>query len=228
MVGFSLVPSLGPIDYIDNNREYIEQAFSELSNRHLLFDHTASWEILVSKRTLEECAGASSTFYNPVRLENQCVNNVDNKYSMFSFHQAQVLIRMHHSLGDGVSLLRFFLEILADESPMLYETLGKFAERKEMYAHNPALAKHSVNQSHTSIKDKLRMLLKSPAALIYQAAFHQIDRNSLHPKKLSGKKVSKSFFFLSDKLPIVLLSMIIYHISWRWSAGVLRKMLTTI
>lgn len=36
---------------------------------------------------------------------------------------------------------------------------------------------------------RIQILMTSPAAIVYQAAFKKIDKNSLHKATLSGKKV---------------------------------------
>lgn len=102
---------------------------------------------------------------------------------------------MHHSLGDGVSLLRFFLEIVADKSADVPLTINGESQptvpsnSNEEYAKSPVLLENSISKGFQSITSKLKTLLKSPATLIYQAVFHQIDKNSLHSQTLSGEKV---------------------------------------
>lgn len=102
---------------------------------------------------------------------------------------------MHHSLGDGVSLLRFFLEIVADKSGQVPLTIDDKSmpsappNSNEEYAKNPVLVENSISKGFQSMTSKLKTLLKSPATLIYQAVFHQIDKNSLHSQTLSGEKV---------------------------------------
>lgn len=123
---------------------------------------------------------------------------------------------MHHSLGDGVSLLRFFLEIIADKDTKFYETQHNVGKSNRVNSQNPVLAKNSINQRFTSIKARLRMILKSPAALIYQAAFHQIDRNSLHPPKLSGNKVWVDSFIRSVFPASAKISFEFQVVCWRF------------
>lgn len=101
---------------------------------------------------------------------------------------------MHHSLGDGVSLVRFFLEIVADKCIEISEPSENSiavspANANEDYAKSPILLENNINKGFQSITSKLKTLLKSPATLIYQAVFHQIDKNSLHSQRLSGEKV---------------------------------------
>lgn len=88
---------------------------------------------------------------------------------------------MHHSVGDGVALLRLFLESLADkedidiveDNPLLSQIGESFSERMFRYAVN------------------LCTFIKMPSVLFSHTVMKAIDDNPIHPEKLSGKKVGR-------------------------------------
>jgi hypothetical protein len=87
---------------------------------------------------------------------------------------------VHHSVGDGVALLRLLLESLADkddideveDKPLLSRYREKFSEKMLRYAVN------------------LIAFFKMPSVLFSQSVLKEIDNNHIHPEKLSGKKVN--------------------------------------
>lgn len=87
-----------------------------------------------------------------------------------------MIFRVHHAVGDGVALLRLFLETLADKESM-------------NVVDNPIL-----EEQNDTLRLKLYRLfitiltiLKSPSILCTQG-MKAIDVNGIHPVKLSGKK----------------------------------------
>lgn len=88
----------------------------------------------------------------------------------------QVIFRVHHSVGDGVALLRLLLETLAD---------------KENFASgNPLMSPMSENFTETIMRlaKYLITFVKTPSALLTMA-LRKIDVNQIHPETLSGNKV---------------------------------------
>lgn len=51
---YSFMPDITDAEKQPNNKKYVETAFGVLSNRPLLSNHSASWEILVSKRCISD------------------------------------------------------------------------------------------------------------------------------------------------------------------------------
>lgn len=48
------MPDISDAEKQSDNKKYVEIAFGVLSNRPLLSNHSASWEILVSKRYISD------------------------------------------------------------------------------------------------------------------------------------------------------------------------------
>lgn len=206
-----------------DDKSYIEETFALLSNIPLLCDHSASWEILVSKRSIMEYTSDSDgektaqvpvimqqiTIYSPHRSHFNCV---------CLFHP-QILFRIHHSLGDGVALLRLFLETIADrEQPKkdlwlhcvrVRRELKKYLDLNMKFAQNEPKTpiwksltsfdtdefrklSHRMRKCVESLMQKVWIFVSSPASIVNQAFFKTIDENSLHQKKLCGKKVRES------------------------------------
>lgn len=96
----------------------------------------------------------------------------------------KVVFRVHHSLGDGVALLRLLLETLADKvdfdvaegNPLLSNMTEDF-QRK--------LMRYGIN---------LMTFFKAPA-MLFKMALKEIDVNRIHPEKTTGNKVLKCFLF---------------------------------
>ncbi|XP_076623656.1 uncharacterized protein LOC143343043 [Colletes latitarsis] len=86
----------GSCDNIYNG--HLKRILWNVCNQPLPEDHTASWEILIGK-----CCPRSSHHYLR-RLEERLTCKI----------RIPVLIRVHHSLGDGMALLRFFREVVVD------------------------------------------------------------------------------------------------------------------
>lgn len=128
----------------------------------------------------------------------------------------QVLFRIHHSLGDGVALLRLFLETIADREHSkknLWAHCVRARQKLKTYLENdfmPPTFEHtfsiwnsisSLNQRERqrlwnwlkaftlNVARKFLIFFKSPASIIYQGFFKKIDENCLHQQKLIGEKV---------------------------------------
>lgn len=136
-------------------------------------------------------------------------------YGVFS----QILFRIHHSLGDGVALLRLFLETIADRDPpkkdlwshciRVRQELKKYLDLNmnlaQLEAKTPiwrSLLTFDINEfrklasrlrkSAGNLIEKVWIFVSSPASIVNQALFKSIDENSLHRKTLSGEKVRES------------------------------------
>lgn len=164
----------------------IRESFGHLSNVPLPFNHSASWEVLVSRQQITG-------------------TDADGE----SVLQVPVLFRVHHSLGDGIALLRLFLETVADKDvpkrdywaicsrsrPSIYKL---FRSDDMVTTMQPSkLFRWTLRMNlYGCVKDTLigalRMavtLAAAPASLINQSVFQAVDENSLHSAELSGDKV---------------------------------------
>ncbi|XP_076287010.1 uncharacterized protein LOC143212282 [Lasioglossum baleicum] len=90
----------GSCDSVYNG--HLKRILWNVCNQPLPEDHTASWEILVGK-----CCPRSSHHYLR-RLEERLTSRI----------KIPVLFRVHHSLGDGMALLKFFKEVIVDKEPV--------------------------------------------------------------------------------------------------------------
>lgn len=91
---------------------------------------------------------------------------------------------MHHSVGDGVALLRLFLESLADKEDIdMVEDDSLLSQSGESFSEK--MLRYAVN---------LITFIKMPSVL-FSAVMKAIDDNPIHPQKLSGKKVNAQITF---------------------------------
>ncbi|CAG9806865.1 unnamed protein product [Chironomus riparius] len=134
-------------DIFISDDDFKEQ-MSSICNQSLPADHSALWECLVSRQAIQYDDGI--------------------KYP--------VIFRVHHSVGDGVALLRLFLEALADKEDVDIDE-------------NPVLTQtdNSFNTKFMRFLSTVVTCIKSPSVLCSQMQ-KQIDINKIHPSKLSGNK----------------------------------------
>ncbi|XP_050581345.1 uncharacterized protein LOC126917917 isoform X1 [Bombus affinis] len=90
----------GSCDNIYNG--HLKRVLSNVCNQPLPENHTASWEILIGK-----CCPRSSHHYLR-RTEERLTSKI----------KVPILFRVHHSLGDGMALLKFFRDIIIDKEPV--------------------------------------------------------------------------------------------------------------
>lgn len=237
---FRFMPNVSEAEKCTDNKKYIETAFGVLSNMPLMNNHSASWEILVSKRNITEFnnEGALATHIPVTTITPNIaiasfLSLESNNLSAW-FHYFQVLFRIHHSLGDGVALLRLFLETIADRetskknlwtqckqarqklktyfenefTPPTFEQ--KFSIWKSMAAMNAREFQRIWNRFKLYINNlgkKIVILFLSPASIIHQGCFKKIDENTLHQQKLTGEKVSEQYFsFIRSKFSFIYFS----------------------
>lgn len=176
------------VQQLNTEAETIQEYFGQLCNVSLPFNHSASWEILVSK---------------------QHICNTDSKLHI------PVLFRVHHSLGDGIALLRLFLETVADKDapkrdywaicsksrPSIFKLLNTdiiYARERswfstfKYYYFNLSILYLKIKQLCLTGATKAMILIAAPASFINQSAYQKIDENCLHESKLSGEKVSEN------------------------------------
>ncbi|CAK9829330.1 hypothetical protein ANTRET_LOCUS6689 [Anthophora retusa] len=90
----------GSCDNIYNG--HLKRVLWNVCNQPLPENHTASWEILIGK-----CCPRSSHHYLR-RMEERLTSRI----------KIPVLFRVHHSLGDGMALLKFFRDVIIDKEPV--------------------------------------------------------------------------------------------------------------
>lgn len=125
--------------------------------------------------------------------------------------QVPVLFRVHHSLGDGIALLRLFLETVADKDVpkrdywaicsrsrlSIYKLFKSdsvtLCQRKKWFAKigwKDFILIYRYGRDTVAGALKMTVTLASaPASLLNQSVFQTIDENSLHCTELSGEKV---------------------------------------
>ncbi|XP_041987277.1 uncharacterized protein LOC121739031 [Aricia agestis] len=134
--------------------EDLEEVMSELSYESLPFNDEGLFQILVTSNRI-----------------NNSDNNEKGDYG--------IIFRIHHSVGDGVALVQFLCQVLADEKKN-EPTLLCMPETYKL-------------RSVMSVTDMLEMLLKLceiPICFI-DGILRDPDISSLHGQKLLGKKVYK-------------------------------------
>lgn len=170
------------INTIDQNS--LCESFGNICNTPLPYDHSASWEILVSKQILK------------------------NNDSL----QIPIIFRVHHTLGDGVALLRLFLDTVADKEipkkdyweicsksrstltnylkcDCSYDNCMEFLFNWNFYAKYVRTVFLKIRIFISHFLQNILLILASPAGLINQAVYQKIDQNSLHQNELTGDKV---------------------------------------
>nr|XP_003708536.1 PREDICTED: uncharacterized protein LOC100880924 isoform X2 [Megachile rotundata] len=90
----------GSCDNIYNG--HLKRVLWNVCNQPLPENHTASWEILIGK-----CCPRASYHYLR-RMEERVTSKI----------RIPVLFRVHHSLADGMALLKFFREAIIDKEPI--------------------------------------------------------------------------------------------------------------
>ncbi|XP_017887991.1 uncharacterized protein LOC108629676 [Ceratina calcarata] len=81
---------------------HLRRVLWNVCNQPLPENHTASWEILIGK-----CCPRSSHHYLR-RTEERLASKI----------RVPVLFRVHHSLGDGMALLKLFRDVIVDKEPV--------------------------------------------------------------------------------------------------------------
>ncbi|EDS26375.1 conserved hypothetical protein [Culex quinquefasciatus] len=165
--------------YIDERK--LRSLMSEINNRYLLRSHTASWEILVGRQPL-----------------------LDEKRNVLRF---PVIFRVHHSLGDGVALLRLLLESIVDkEVPSRWKRLSNFKAMNLEYRiqqnANRFLQQRSLieklyqriptaRQIYTWKRQQLQLLwtIFTAPAFFHDVSARAVDHNCIHASELSNQKV---------------------------------------
>ncbi|XP_035892404.1 uncharacterized protein LOC118503342 [Anopheles stephensi] len=177
------VPLQAGLHFIEEHQ--LRTLLSKINNRQLPANHSASWEVLVGKQPL-----------------------FDEKRNMLKY---PILFRVHHSLGDGVALMRLLLEAIVDkEVPSRWKHLSKL---KVMNINYILKQQKAANHHRLAVGDtffqRVRKILPSASELAAQrdklvriiwtiytapAFFHdvsrrQADNNCIHASQMANDKV---------------------------------------
>lgn len=218
---YRFIPDVPLNELPKDDKSYIQATFGVLCNMPLLCDHSASWEILISKRYIMEYTSDSDGIkiaQVPVIICKLFTNQIWFEINS-NFVFPQILFRIHHSLGDGVALLRLFLETIADrEQPKkdlwshcirvrqelkkyldLNMNTAQFEKKTSLWMSLISFEinefrklSHRIREHIDTFVQKVWIFVSSPASIVNQAFFKSIDENCLHQKKLSGEKVRNS------------------------------------
>jgi hypothetical protein len=95
----------------------------------------------------------------------------------------KIIFRVHHSVGDGVALLRLLLETVSDK------------ENYSFVVGNPLLSRFEENASEILNRIVVNVItfVKLPSVLFSHLFLKAVDENRIHPKKLSGSKVKFAY-----------------------------------
>ncbi|XP_050092935.1 O-acyltransferase WSD-like [Anopheles aquasalis] len=176
-----LIPANGDNSFIEESQ--LRALLSAINNRKLPANHSSSWEVLVGRQPL-------------LNKSNQML-------------QYPIIFRVHHSLGDGVALMRLLLESIADkEVPTRWKYLSKLKllninyilkQTSNVYSIcRPKLYLTGLVKRLPSISDIVEQVqrLKRIIFTIYTApAFfldvsrRQVDDNCIHSTEIADEKV---------------------------------------
>ncbi|XP_055531055.1 uncharacterized protein LOC129721946 [Wyeomyia smithii] len=165
--------------FIDSNK--LRSLLSKINNRDLPGNHTSSWEILVGRQPL-----------------------LDSRRKILRF---PIIFRVHHSLGDGVALLRLLLESIVDkEVPSRWKRLSSFKVMNIEYILNEhtlqSMPKKSViskllqkvpspQELYEWKRKNLRLLwtIFTAPAFFHEVSHRAVDDNCIHTSELLNQKV---------------------------------------
>ncbi|XP_065090967.1 uncharacterized protein LOC135711917 [Ochlerotatus camptorhynchus] len=171
---------LGKGEQYMNDRK-LRSIMSDINNRHLPDEHSSSWEILVGRQPL-----------------------LDKQRNMLRY---PIIFRVHHSLGDGVALLRLLLEGIVDkEVPSRWKRLSNI---KMMNIEHILLEKSLLSMPKKSLTAKfiekfptprkiyewkqkhLRLIwtIFTAPAFFHEVVQRKVDENCIHASELSNRKV---------------------------------------
>uniref|UniRef100_A0A182QR77 DUF1298 domain-containing protein n=1 Tax=Anopheles farauti TaxID=69004 RepID=A0A182QR77_9DIPT len=163
----------------------LRSLLSKINNRHLPAEHTSSWEVLVGRQPL-----------------------YDETRNMLKY---PILFRVHHSLGDGVALMRLLLEAIVDkEVPSRWKHLSKLKVMNIDYIlkQQTAADHHRLILGETKLqrmwkripsskelaaqRDRLLRILwtvYTAPAFFHDVSRRQADNNCIHASHMTNEKV---------------------------------------
>ncbi|XP_049543862.1 O-acyltransferase WSD-like [Anopheles darlingi] len=176
-----LIPLNGDKSYLKESQ--LRTLLSTINNRNLPANHSSSWEVLVGRQPqLNKC--------------NQML-------------QYPIIFRVHHSLGDGVALMRLLLESIADkEVPTRWKHLSKLKLlninyilkrttsvyrifRPKMYLTGLVKRFPSLSDMFNQMQRLKRIILTiyTAPAFFVDVSRRQADNNCIHSSKMVDEKV---------------------------------------
>lgn len=141
------------VELPDNSKgstDDLETLMSDLQNRSLPYEDEGLFKILITKQRV-------------------CIN--EKKRGEYG-----IIFRIHHSIGDGVALIEFLCQTLADQSENGPINMFSMPENKP--------------DSPTDLLDMMQKLCEIPICFI-DGIVRKPDSNSLHGSSLFGKKIFK-------------------------------------
>ncbi|XP_058053823.1 uncharacterized protein LOC131205651 [Anopheles bellator] len=164
---------------------HLRTLLSAINNRNLPAAHTSSWEVLVGRQPI-----------------------IDESKHILKY---PILFRVHHSLGDGVALMRLLLESIVDrEVPSRWKYLSKLKVMNINYIlenNNTSAHQNLYKQETRSVRlwkklpsvadlvmqmDRMRRILwtiYTAPAFFHDVSRRQVDSNCIHATKMSHEKV---------------------------------------
>ncbi|XP_072755329.1 uncharacterized protein [Anoplolepis gracilipes] len=153
----------------DVSSESFRKNLGSICNKSLPDDHTAAWEILVGKR----CPRSRSRVEEGRLSLEECFNTNACKIPM--------IFRVHHSLGDGVALLKLF-KAITDEDEMKIEIENTI----------------SINPNKTNFKDFISPLRNSENSLSNKT--RNLNKESVQSYEKDILAISMPYVILSRVL----------------------------
>lgn len=95
----------------DIHQGYLRQIVTKITNQPLPRDHKTCWEILIGSN----CSVDKIKYQNKIGMKKKTI---------------PLLFRVHHSLGDGVALLRLLLETIVDKNFSILPENSKINDEK--------------------------------------------------------------------------------------------------
>ncbi|XP_011688950.1 PREDICTED: uncharacterized protein LOC105450693 isoform X2 [Wasmannia auropunctata] len=179
--------------------ESFRKTLESVCNKPLPNDHRAAWEILVGRR----CPRSRSH-----EKDHLCSDESFNT----DIRKIPVLIRIHHSLGDGVAFRDLWFEAIAEkdetkEARVKIKNIASSGETEERFKslkQVKMLTKHTwlshkvivLTQLYERIKEitRITMALFSYPKYIVQLAVRSMDKNALHGPPQTGEKIMFYWF----------------------------------
>jgi hypothetical protein len=154
--------------------DVFKREMSGILDKPLPDENSALWECLVGQQMIK----VGGQFKYPVIL--QCF---PKRCELIFLFILKIIFRVHHSVGDGVALLRLLLETVSDK------------ENYSFVVGNPLLSRCQENASEKLNRIAVNVItfVKLPSVLFSHLFLKAVDENRIHPKKLSGSKVMLAY-----------------------------------
>ncbi|XP_020295287.1 uncharacterized protein LOC109860543 isoform X1 [Pseudomyrmex gracilis] len=157
-----------------------------ICNQPLYDNHKPMWEMLIGRR----CSKFSSYMEEDPSLSSEDRFNTD-------VDEIPVVFRVHHSLGDGIALLKMLSTVIADDdvikeqstimlrNSILIDKKNNFKEKKILFSKTKIIS--NLKQVYNKTK-KMILILFSLKLLISQIV-RSTGKSSLYSQPLTGEKL---------------------------------------